>query len=234
MWKRKCSDESETSHWLGANTKDCPKCRVAVEKNGGCMHMTCRQCGYEWCWLCTKIWKGHDDFYSCSRYEKASKKNTDKKGKKGKKAKLQALEEEREQKRKALERYLNYYQKYLEYEAASKKAPELLERANQKMESLQSEQSTLAEVKFIEKAARVLSSCHVVLRNSFIYSYYLEDESSTQKQLFLFLQSELEKTASALATSLEAANILKRRTEVVDLTVLAQTKRENLINSVDE
>jgi len=233
QWRRKCSDESETSHWLGANTKDCPKCQVAVEKNGGCMHMTCRQCGYEWCWLCLKIWKGHADYYSCSRFEKASKKAEEKKGKKGKKAKLQALEEEREQKRKALERYLNYYQKYLEFDASAKKAPELLDKARQKMDTLQSEQATLAEVKFIEKAARVLSECHVALRNSYIYSYYIEDDAGSEKQLFLFLQSELEKTAGTLATSLDAANILKRRTEVVDMTVLAQTKKDNLLKAVE-
>jgi hypothetical protein len=29
--------------------KDCPKCNVQIEKNGGCDHMTCR-CGYEFYW----------------------------------------------------------------------------------------------------------------------------------------------------------------------------------------
>ena len=30
----------------------CPKCKSAVEKNDGCMHMTCPMCAYEWCWTC--------------------------------------------------------------------------------------------------------------------------------------------------------------------------------------
>jgi ariadne-1 len=38
-WHAKMKDDSESSHWVGANTKDCPRCKVAVEKNGGCMHM---------------------------------------------------------------------------------------------------------------------------------------------------------------------------------------------------
>jgi len=197
------------------------------------MHMTCRQCGYEWCWLCLKIWKGHDDYYACSRYEKASKKSADKKGKKGKRARMQAIEEERESKRKALERYLNYYQKFLEFDALAKKSQELLEKAQQKMESLQSEQSTLAEVKFLEKAAHILSDCHVALRNSFIYSYYIEDDAGTEKQLFLFLQSELEKTAGTLSTSLDASNLLKRRAEIIDLSSLAQTKKDNMLKAVE-
>lgn len=49
------SDESENVNWLLANTKKCPNCHAAIEKNGGCMHMTCRKnaggCGYEFCWL---------------------------------------------------------------------------------------------------------------------------------------------------------------------------------------
>ena len=40
-WKIKCSDDSETMNWLNANTKECPKCKAAIEKNGGCNHMTC-------------------------------------------------------------------------------------------------------------------------------------------------------------------------------------------------
>jgi len=72
--KKKCNDESETGHWVSANTKDCPRCHVAVEKNGGCNHMTCRQCTYEWCWLCLKLWKGHSDYYSCAKYDKQQKK----------------------------------------------------------------------------------------------------------------------------------------------------------------
>lgn len=33
-WERKCQDDSETTHWKYANTKDCPKCQCPVEKNG--------------------------------------------------------------------------------------------------------------------------------------------------------------------------------------------------------
>jgi len=92
--KKKCMDESETGHWVSANTKDCPKCHVAVEKNGGCNHMTCRQCGYEWCWLCMKMWKGHNDYYNCPKYERLQKKTK----KKGKKSKIEIMEDVMEDK----------------------------------------------------------------------------------------------------------------------------------------
>ena len=39
-WLKKCQDDSETSNWIAANTKECPKCNSTIEKNGGCNHMT--------------------------------------------------------------------------------------------------------------------------------------------------------------------------------------------------
>ena len=30
----------------------CPMCRTKIEKDGGCNHMQCRLCGYQFCWIC--------------------------------------------------------------------------------------------------------------------------------------------------------------------------------------
>lgn len=44
--------------FIESNTKACPRCRVPIEKNGGCMHMTCgiSSCRFEWCWICGVEW----------------------------------------------------------------------------------------------------------------------------------------------------------------------------------
>jgi ariadne-1 len=34
------SDEIDKA-WISLNTKPCPKCKLNIEKNQGCMHMTC-------------------------------------------------------------------------------------------------------------------------------------------------------------------------------------------------
>ncbi|KAL2292692.1 hypothetical protein FJTKL_07786 [Diaporthe vaccinii] len=48
--------EDEQSEWLiGISTKGCPRCAKRIEKNEGCMHMTC-PCGCEFCWECTGPW----------------------------------------------------------------------------------------------------------------------------------------------------------------------------------
>lgn len=44
--------------WKKNNTKKCPKCKLEIFKNTGCMHMNCFNCKFEFCWLCLK---GKDD-----------------------------------------------------------------------------------------------------------------------------------------------------------------------------
>ena len=34
------------------NAKYCPKCKINTLKFDGCNHITCKKCGYEWCWVC--------------------------------------------------------------------------------------------------------------------------------------------------------------------------------------
>jgi len=80
-FKGKSSDEL----WFAQNVKKCPKkhggCDRPINKNGGCMHMTCRKeqggCGFEFCWLCLGPWSKHGSstggYYACNNYTSAAK-----------------------------------------------------------------------------------------------------------------------------------------------------------------
>ena len=46
--------------WKEMWVKFCPKCESPIEKNGGCYHMTCQNCRYEFCWDCMQPYRNHN------------------------------------------------------------------------------------------------------------------------------------------------------------------------------
>lgn len=227
-WKAKSNDESETGNWLAANTQPCPKCGSHTEKNGGCNHMVCRipTCGYEYCWKCTKEWKGHSNFYACSRFERDQKKLA-KRQKKGKNKpskydRLQAQEEHR----RLLERYLRHFDKFIEYDRGDN--TELRETSQRKAQQWQALYGVAADVGFIERATETLIEARRALKYSYVTAFYLED-SDTKRSLFEFIQSDLEKSVSNLIEVLEAQTIPKQ--QALDATRIAETRLRTIIES---
>ncbi len=71
-WVHKDKSGGANAKWLLAFTKDCPKCKRAIEKNQGCNYMKCRYpgCNTEFCWLCLADWKTHNDHFKCNKFDK--------------------------------------------------------------------------------------------------------------------------------------------------------------------
>ena len=101
-WKEKCQNESETANWILANTKPCPKCRSRIEKNQGCNHMTCQNCKYEFCWICSGDWNEHGattgGYYNCNKFNADVKDSDD--------------QSDTAKAKRELDRYLHYYSRY--------------------------------------------------------------------------------------------------------------------------
>ena len=165
LWKKKCQDESETNNWIAANTQECPKCQLPTEKNGGCNHMVCRQCKHEYCWVCAKEWKGHNNFYTCNRYQKSKK--DDKKS--GKKSSRKERELQRLEMRRVLEKYLHYYSRFMNHTRSSE-LEKIREKAISKMQEMQETEATSAEVLFIKTASdQLVEVCFSHLKSSIFF-----------------------------------------------------------------
>ncbi|KAI9017365.1 hypothetical protein BC832DRAFT_569937 [Gaertneriomyces semiglobifer] len=188
LWLKKCADDSETSNWISANTKECTKCMSTIEKNGGCNHMTCKRCKYEFCWVCLGPWTDHgSQWYNCNRYDE--------------KASIDARDSQAKS-RQALERYLHYYNRYANHEQSAKLSADLLQKTAVKMEALQASTSlTWIEVQFLRKAVDVLLESRMTLKWTYSLAYYLRRDNMTE--LFEDNQRDLEIAVEALNELLE-------------------------------
>lgn len=224
-WLIKEKDESETANWITAHTKICPNCKRSIEKNGGCNHMTCSLCKYEFCWVCNDQWKTHGSetggYYKCNKY-KADE--IDKK--------VNSLEKDKA--RLAIEKYMHYYKRYANNAQARRYEKDLREKADIKMRDLQlkNKYSSWIDVEYIQKGVEQLIECRNSLKYTYIYGYYLEE--GPEKNLFEYLQEDLEKSTEILGGLIEANVDKFDRDQIIAQTKVAQTRLRHLLKDVKE
>ncbi|TVT99908.1 hypothetical protein EJB05_54699, partial [Eragrostis curvula] len=185
-WVAKHSSDGETANWVLANTKHCPKCRRAIEKNQGCMHMTCSApCRHEFCWLCLGPWEPHgSSFFSCNRY------NQDKA-----EGKLTEADNRQRQAQASLERYLHYYERWTAFGASRKKAREDLDGLQDGgLDAVAAEMGRQpTEMDFLMHAYAQIVESRRVLRWTYAYVYYMDPErDGAKRELCEHLQGEAE------------------------------------------
>eukprot|EP00898_Chlorokybus_atmophyticus_P001675 jgi/Chlat1/2508/Chrsp175S02376 len=217
-WLIKCKDDSETANWLAANTLTCPSCKSAIQKNGGCNHMVCKQCRHEFCWVCAEPWKEHGEstggYYACNRYDptRVERKHADA-------SKI------------ALERYLHYYHRYSNH-AKSRELEAAAAYGKAKMEAMQSKPgTTYLDVAYIKDAYSQLLDCRRTLQFTYVFGYYMG--RGERKTRFEFYQEDLEKSTEALSGLLEKPAEQMSRLHVLNATALARSHLRNLLDFVE-
>lgn len=187
-WLRKCADDSETANWISANTKECPKCNSTIEKNGGCNHMTCRKCKYEFCWMCMGLWSEHGTaWYNCSRFEEKS--GTD-------------ARDAQAKSRTSLERYLHYYNRYANHEQSAKLDRDIAAKTEKKMVQLQTASGmSWIEVQYLNSASQALQTCRQTLKWTYAFAFYLTKNNLTE--IFEDNQRDLELAVENLSEMFE-------------------------------
>jgi len=168
LWKKKCDDDSETYNWIHANTKECPKCKATIEKDGGCNHVVCRNqaCRYEFCWVCMTGWEHHGSaFYNCNRYQDGD---------------TNTVKSKQESSRAALERYLFYYNRYHNHAQSLKKENKLRTNVKRKMDSLMERDMSWVEVQFLHQAVETLQQSRQILMFTYVFAFYLQRSNPTE------------------------------------------------------
>jgi ariadne-1 len=255
-WLVKNSAESENLTWILANTKPCPKCTRPIEKNQGCMHMTCSQCRFEFCWLCLGAWSEHGErtggFYNCNAYKQAREKGQ-----------IDDAELQRDHARMSLERYMHYWQRWAEHNKARELAlVQLAKWEADLLEALGERVATPAsQLRFVLDAWREIINSRRVLKWTYTAGFYTfadleagasaaeRDALGQRKEFFEFNQRQaeghLEKLTSRVekdlvgylkARELESDNLpapqgwARFREELIGLTDVTRTHFNRLVD----
>ncbi|XP_068243520.1 potential E3 ubiquitin-protein ligase ariadne-2 [Palaemon carinicauda] len=194
-WLTKCADDSETANYISAHTKDCPKCHICIEKNGGCNHMQCYNCKHDFCWMCLGCWKTHgSEYYECSRY----KENPN-----------IAHESAHAQAREALKKYLHYYERWENHSKSLKLEEDTLNKIRERIQDkVMATTGTWIDWQYLLDAATLLARCRYTLQNTYPFAYYLE--SGPRKDLFEYQQAQLEAEIENLSWKIERAEMTDR------------------------
>uniref|UniRef100_A0A8C7XT54 RBR-type E3 ubiquitin transferase n=1 Tax=Oryzias sinensis TaxID=183150 RepID=A0A8C7XT54_9TELE len=194
-WLTKCADDSETANYISAHTKDCPKCNICIEKNGGCNHMQCSKCKHDFCWMCLGDWKSHgSEYYECSRY----KENPD-----------IVNQSQQAQAREALKKYLFYFERWENHNKSLQLEAQTYHRIQEKIqERVMNNLGTWIDWQYLHNAAKLLAKCRYTLQYTYPYAYYME--SGQRKQLFEYQQAQLEAEIENLSWKVERADSYER------------------------
>ncbi|KAJ3674045.1 hypothetical protein LUZ60_006037 [Juncus effusus] len=200
MWARKCRDESETVNWITVNTKPCPKCRKAVEKNGGCNLVACI-CGQAFCWLCGGA-TGRDHTWSSITGHSCGRFNEDQKLKS-------------EYAKRNLYRYVHYHNRYKAHTDSLKQESVLKEKIKEKIAVSESKEgSEIKDYSWVGSGLGRLFRSRRVLSYSYPFAYYMfgdelfkdemtPKERELRKNLFEDQQQQLEFNVERLSGFLE-------------------------------
>ncbi|CAR30434.1 E3 ubiquitin-protein ligase HEL1 [Lachancea thermotolerans CBS 6340] len=214
LWVKMAQLESANLNWVLTNTKECPKCGVNIEKNGGCNHMTCKSCAYEFCWICEGCWAEHGGgYYECTRFKKEDKNG--------------AVES-----KNAIRKYTFYYKLFSEHENSAKLDWSLGLTVEQKVKALQENIGiSWIETQFLPESIRALIEGRTTLKWSFPVAFY-SDPSHNLTKIFVDNQSLLVSAVEDLSQLLqvkEPQKIIDRKLEFFNKARFVRSRDKALV-----
>src|SRR5690606_14018076 len=179
---------------------------------------------YEFCWVCMDAWSKHGGstggFYKCNRFKSEELQKKTKSG-------------EVSQARQALEKYMHYYSRYQNHARSQKFEKQLREKLESKISELQEKNkySSWIDVQLVQQAADQLIACRNALKYTYVYAYYLND--GKEKNLFEYLQEDLERATEQLSGILEGPAEKYDRDLILNVTKNAERRLDHLLKGVE-
>lgn len=213
--------DSETFTWLMSNTRDCPKCFVSIEKNGGCNYMQCKngKCKYQFCWVCMNSWSVHSQaWYKCNSYDEEADKK-------------------RETSRAEVHRFLFYYTRYINHKRSLELEQKLRLTVREKMVQMEEKKNMRwFEGRFLEHAVDVLSECRRTMMLTYIFAYFLVKDNN--QLIFEGNQKDMEMATEQLSgfleNDMENEDLNTLRQKVLDKCRYVEHRRKTLLDHCTE
>ncbi|XP_070497948.1 E3 ubiquitin-protein ligase ariadne-1-like [Chironomus tepperi] len=205
-WEQLSKTESLSSKWIHENTKNCPSCKSPIQKNGGCNHMNCPKCKFDFCWACLKRTKNHNDCQVNVVDGSKSNKTFD----------------------ADFVHYLNLYklmEESIKFEKSYFKPDILLENPDEKHWICYD---------FIEEAVNALYQNRRVLMNSYVFLYFID--LNTWKTIFEENLEALRRSTESLSALMEREismeNVMDMKQKTKDLAGFCESRRKILVKFV--
>ena len=133
-----------------------------------------------------------------------------------------------------MDRYLHYYKRYHGHDQAQKFATKQLEATEKRMMELQETTSgSWIDVQFLKAANEMVIDCRRVLKNTYVFGYYLPTPAKRQRELFENLQEHLERFTETLSEMTELPLDQMDRSEIVNVTRVTESFLANLIQGAE-
>jgi ariadne-1 len=211
-WAKVKAEDFEVQSWILHNTKPCPKCRVNIQKNGGCMHITCK-CRYEFCWVCMGKWaRGH----SCAANN---------------------IVTPSERGLQNIRRFTTYNAKH---ETMNQAYQFDVAQYKQKLEAGTTElelEKQWVKVEFVAKAVEILLQCRRTLMFSYIFSYFmttLDNQMEIFEQNLVYLEQYTEQLSEHLEIDVKATNLSHMKEKIINSSSLCIKSLRNLMDHINE